>query len=90
MKRKLLNEMKLTLQSKSINESYARYAVSAFIGQLDPTVADLGEEYWSMVGRLNQPCRVQEECLMDCKLLLYGSNKNFAKFDASTIRIRIG
>ena len=43
MKRKLLNEMKLTLQSKSINESYARYAVSAFIGQLDPTVADLGD-----------------------------------------------
>ncbi|MBQ8696533.1 MAG: anti-sigma F factor [Clostridia bacterium] len=43
MKRQLLNEMKLTLPSKSVNEGYARYAVSAFIGQLDPTVADLGD-----------------------------------------------
>ena len=43
MKRRLLNEMKLTLPSKSVNEGYARYAVSAFIGQLDPSVADLGD-----------------------------------------------
>ncbi len=43
MKRQLLNEMKMTLLSKSVNESYARYAVSAFIGQLDPSVADLGD-----------------------------------------------
>ena len=28
-----------------------------------------------MVVRLNQPCRVQEECLMDCKLLLVGNNR---------------
>tara|TARA_B100000609_G_scaffold142197_1_gene114224 strand:- start:65 stop:262 length:198 start_codon:yes stop_codon:yes gene_type:complete len=34
------------------------------------------EEYWSMGESLNQPCRVQEECPMDCKLLLFG-NKPF-------------
>lgn len=43
MKRKLCNDMRLTLLSKSINESYARYAVSAFVGQLDPSVAELGD-----------------------------------------------
>ena len=32
------------------------------------------EEYWSMGGSLNQPYRVQEEGLMDCKLLLYWGN----------------
>ncbi len=43
MKSKLLNEMRLTIPSKSVNESYARYAVSAFVGQLDPSVGDLGD-----------------------------------------------
>ena len=28
------------------------------------------EEYWSMVGRLNQPSSVKDEGSMDCKLLL--------------------
>lgn len=43
MKKKIINEMKMTLPSLSINESYARYAVSAFIAQLDPSVADIGD-----------------------------------------------
>ena len=38
-----------------------------------------------MVGRLNQPCRVQEECLMGCKLLLYGKNKVYVYIDDGTI-----
>lgn len=28
-----------------------------------------------MAGRLTQPCRVQEEGVMRCKLLLYGKKK---------------
>ena len=36
--KKILNEMKLTLQSRSSNESFARVAVAAFVSQLDPTV----------------------------------------------------
>ena len=43
-----------------------------------------------MDGNLIQPCRVQEDCPMGCKLLLYGSNKPFVKGDESTIRISIG
>ncbi len=29
------------------------------------------EEYWSMGGILNQPCRVQDDGSTSCKLLLY-------------------
>lgn len=43
MRSHLVNEMRLTIPSKSINESYARYAVSAFVGQLDPAVDELGD-----------------------------------------------
>ena len=30
----------------------------------------------SMGESLNQPSRVKDDCLMDCKLLLYGNNKS--------------
>ena len=38
-----INEMKLTVQSRSKNESFARAAVSAFIAQLDPTLEELSD-----------------------------------------------
>ncbi len=41
MKRK--NEMKLTLLSKSVNESFSRVAVSAFLSQLDPTIDEIND-----------------------------------------------
>ena len=34
---------------------------------------------------LNQPSRVQDEGLTDCKLLLQGTNKNHEWFDDSTL-----
>ena len=37
----LVNQMKLELDSHSVNESFARAAVSAFAAQLDPTVEEL-------------------------------------------------
>ncbi len=40
---KVLNEMDLTFESRSSNESFARSAVSAFIAQLDPTIGELNE-----------------------------------------------
>ncbi len=43
MKRKITNEMKLTFPSDSRNESYARYAVTAFVAQLDPTTEELAD-----------------------------------------------
>lgn len=38
-----VNEMKLTLTSRSSNESFARVAVAAFVAQLDPTVEEIGD-----------------------------------------------
>ena len=34
-------------------------------------MSDPSEEYWTMEATLIQPCRVQEDCPMGCKLLLY-------------------
>lgn len=38
-----INEMQLTLSSKSSNESFARVAAAAFVSQLDPTVEEIGD-----------------------------------------------
>ena len=37
------NELRMTLWSLSVNESFARAAVASFVSQLDPTVEDLGD-----------------------------------------------
>ncbi|MCL2081156.1 MAG: anti-sigma F factor [Oscillospiraceae bacterium] len=39
----MTNEMKLTLLSRSVNESLARTVVAAFAAQLDPTLDELGD-----------------------------------------------
>ena len=40
---KVLNEVKIQLESRSVNEGYARAAVSAFVCQLDPTLEELND-----------------------------------------------
>ncbi len=40
---KPLNQTQITFPSNSVNEGFGRAAVSAFLAQLDPTVADLTE-----------------------------------------------
>ena len=40
---KKLNEMKLTIPSRSVNEGFARSAVAAFTALADPTVEELGD-----------------------------------------------
>lgn len=40
---KTINEMSVELESRSVNEAFARTAVSSFVSQLDPTVAELNE-----------------------------------------------
>ncbi len=40
---KPINEMKLTVPSRSANEGYARTAVAAFVSQLDPAVDELAD-----------------------------------------------
>ena len=39
----LINEMNLTFSSKSLNENFARAAVSAFVLPLDPTITELAD-----------------------------------------------
>ena len=43
MKNVYENEMNLKFTSKSSNESFARIAVSAFIGPLDPTIEEISD-----------------------------------------------
>lgn len=39
----ILNETGILMLSKSVNESYARIAVAAFVAQLDPTVSEISD-----------------------------------------------
>ena len=41
MKQEVVNSVYLEIESKSANESFARSAVSSFVSQLDPTLAEL-------------------------------------------------
>ncbi len=38
-----INELKMTIDSKSVNESFSRVAVASFSSQLDMTVEELGD-----------------------------------------------
>lgn len=40
---KAINTMKLTFDSKSTNESFARTAVAAFVSMLDPTIDEISD-----------------------------------------------
>lgn len=40
---KPLNEMKLQIESRSVNEAFARSAVAAFAAQLDPNVEEISD-----------------------------------------------
>ena len=40
---KKINNFKMTLDSRSVNESFSRVAVSAFAAQLDPTVEEISD-----------------------------------------------
>ena len=43
MKKTLVNRMKTVFDSDSRNESFARYAVTAFVSRLDPDVSELAD-----------------------------------------------
>ncbi len=40
---KPMNVMKLEIESRSINESFARVTASTFVAQLDPTVEEISD-----------------------------------------------
>ena len=43
MKKEVINEMNLRIPALSVNEGYARYAVSSFVAQLDPTLEEIAD-----------------------------------------------
>lgn len=38
-----INELRMTIDSKSVNESFARSTVAAFVAQLDPTLDEISD-----------------------------------------------
>lgn len=41
--RKPINEMKMIVESRSVNEGFSRVAVSSFAAQLDPTIEEIND-----------------------------------------------
>lgn len=39
----IINDFKMTIDSKSVNESFARSTVAAFVAQLDPTLDEISD-----------------------------------------------
>ncbi len=73
---KKINELKMIFDSRSLNESFSRMAVSAFSSQLDMTVEELGDiktvvseavtncivhAYKNTIGKIYITCSVFEE-----------------------------
>ncbi len=73
---KIINQLKMTFDSKSINEGFSRVAVAAFSSQLDMTVEELGDiktvvseavtnsivhGYRNSIGKIYITCTVFEE-----------------------------
>lgn len=73
---KKINELKMNFDSRSVNESFSRMAVSAFSSQLDMTVEELGDiktvvseavtncivhAYRNEIGKIYITCSVYEE-----------------------------
>ena len=79
----LLNEMRLTVDSRSVNESYVRVAVSAFAAQLDPTVEEISDLKTAL-----------SEAVTNCIVHAYPDNvgKIFIHtqlFDSGLVRVKI-
>ena len=76
---KIKNEVKITLMSKSANESFARVAIAAFAAQLDPTLEEIADiktavseavtncivhAYKDTVGSINMVARLLEDNIL--------------------------
>lgn len=77
---KAVNQMKIIFESRSINESFARVAVSSFVAQLDPTVEEVTDiktavseavtncivhGYGDVVGNITLKVRILEERMVE-------------------------
>lgn len=80
---KLINEFKLTIDSKSINEGFCRGVVSSFVTPLDPTIEELTDLKTAV-----------SEAVTNC--IVHGYKDSFGKiyiqaqiFEDSIIKIKI-
>lgn len=81
--KKPLNEMNLVIDSNSVNESFARYAVSAFASQLDPSVSEITDLR-----------TVVSEAVTNCIIHAYRGTKgkvyiNATYYEDRTFRVKI-
>lgn len=80
---KYLNEAKIQIESRSVNEAYARVAVSAFAATLDPTVEEINDiktavseavtncivhAYENSVGKIYINMKVAENSVIEIKI----------------------
>ena len=80
---KRINEFKLTIDSRSINESFARVVVSAFVTPLDPTLEEIADlktavseavtncivhAYKNKVGKIYITVRIFENSVVEIKI----------------------
>lgn len=80
---KKINELKMTFDSRSVNESFSRVAVAAFATQLDMTVEEMGDiktvvseavtncivhAYRNTIGKIYITCTVFEEGVVRVKI----------------------
>ena len=80
---KYLNEVKIQLESRSVNEGYTRLAVSSFAAQLDPTVEEINDiktsvseavancivhAYKNKVGKIYITVRIFENSVVEIKI----------------------
>ena len=80
---KSTNEMKLTMESRSVNEGFARVAVTAFTAQLDPTIEEINDIKTAV-----------SEAVTNCIVQAYPENVGRIYISASiydnlTVRIKI-
>ena len=80
---KVLNEMRLQFKSRSVNEGFARVAVSSFVSQLDPNVEEINDIKTAV-----------SEAVTNCTVHAYGDELgtvyiNVRLFEDSTAEIKI-
>lgn len=79
----VVNKMSIKLESRSVNESFARQTVAAFVAQLDPTIEELNDVktvvseavtnsivhgYRDRMGYITITVRLMENCTAEIKV----------------------
>lgn len=83
MKNKIINEFKIEISSRSVNESFARVVVSAFAAQLDPTLEEINDIKTAV-----------SEAVTNCIVHAYKENAGkiyiaVSVYDSGLVRIKI-